>query len=137
MTKYVVGFLFDTLHRYVVLIKKNRPDWQKGKLNGVGGHIEDGETPLDAMIREFYEETGAHVSDWEQFCVMYNDDFECYAFKAFVDKFDVMTCTDEEIRLCPLHNIEPCLSNLHWLIPMALDGNSGGHNYCVSADITG
>ena len=55
---YVVGFLFNPDMTEVVLIKKNRPDWQKGLLNGVGGKIESGEDPITAMIREFKEETG-------------------------------------------------------------------------------
>lgn len=63
---YVVGFLFSTNKKEVVLIKKNRPDWQKGLLNGIGGHIED-ETPLEAMKREFLEETGLKIEYWKQF----------------------------------------------------------------------
>jgi 8-oxo-dGTP diphosphatase len=45
MNKYVVGFLFNSDTNKVCLIKKNRPQWQKGRLNGVGGHIEDGKAP--------------------------------------------------------------------------------------------
>jgi 8-oxo-dGTP diphosphatase len=45
MIKYVVGFLFNEGKTKVVLIKKNRPDWQKGYFNGVGGKIEGDETP--------------------------------------------------------------------------------------------
>ena len=36
--KYSVGFLFNPDETKVVLIKKNRHDWEKGLLNGVGGH---------------------------------------------------------------------------------------------------
>lgn len=55
-----------------LLIRKTHPEWQKGKLNGIGGKIEKKEkltsngivdhwlleTPFEAMIREFHEETG-------------------------------------------------------------------------------
>jgi hypothetical protein len=51
--RYVVGFLFDGLCQNVTLIKKTHPEWQKGKLNGVGGKIEPNETSTDAMRREF------------------------------------------------------------------------------------
>jgi len=54
---FVCGFLFDPTGTRVALIKKARPDWQKGKLNGVGGHIEKGESAIGAMMREFHEET--------------------------------------------------------------------------------
>jgi len=55
--RYVVGFLFSEDQSRVLLVWKNRPAWQNGKLNGVGGKIEAGETPLQAMEREFKEET--------------------------------------------------------------------------------
>lgn len=49
--EYVVGLLFDPHRKYICLIQKNRPDFQRGFLNGVGGKIENGEWPLQAMIR--------------------------------------------------------------------------------------
>lgn len=55
--RYVLGFMFDHEEKHVLLIWKNRPKWQAGKLNGIGGKIEAGETPLQAMEREFTEET--------------------------------------------------------------------------------
>jgi 8-oxo-dGTP pyrophosphatase MutT (NUDIX family) len=55
--RYVVGFLFSQDESKVLLVWKNRPAWQNGKLNGIGGKIEAGETPLQAMEREFKEET--------------------------------------------------------------------------------
>ena len=35
MKQYVVGFLFADHDQQVVLIRKLRPEWQAGKLNGV------------------------------------------------------------------------------------------------------
>ena len=63
--EYVCGFLFSPDRTRVLLIRKNRPAWQAGKLNGLGGKIEPGETPLEAMRREFREEAGAEVADWQ------------------------------------------------------------------------
>ena len=56
ITQYCLGFGY--YNDCVVLIKKERPKWQKGFLNGVGGKLEKNETALEAMIREFFEETG-------------------------------------------------------------------------------
>ena len=41
-----------------LLVLKNAPAWQVGKLNLPGGKIEEGESPLQAAIRELKEETG-------------------------------------------------------------------------------
>lgn len=71
-TGYVLGFAFSHTMRSVVLIEKLKPDWQAGKLNGVGGKIEPGENAYDAMAREFFEETGWAISygDWHLFEIM-------------------------------------------------------------------
>lgn len=142
MTRYVVGFMFNDTKDKVVLIRKNRPNWQKGKLNGVGGHIEekgyDFEDSIEAMIREFYEETGKQTKeeDWDFVGFMYNSDFECFVFRAFTSDFsDIRTCTDEEIVVCDVDKLDNCLSNLRWLIPMCLDMNPGGGEYEVKVHI--
>lgn len=44
--------------RVFVIQRKNRPEWQKGRLNFPGGHIEAGEDPVTAAVRELKEETG-------------------------------------------------------------------------------
>lgn len=54
--KYVVGFAIDGQN--ILLLKKNRgPEFLIGKLNGVGGKVEPGESFQEAMEREFIEET--------------------------------------------------------------------------------
>lgn len=68
---YVCGFMCSWDVQNFLLIRKTHPEWQKGKLNGIGGKIEKRipgydieygvpieETPFEAMIREFHEETG-------------------------------------------------------------------------------
>ena len=46
------------LNTRVLLVRKDRPKWQKGRYNLVGGKIEKGETPIEAAVRELKEETG-------------------------------------------------------------------------------
>ena len=55
---YVLGFVFNYSKNQVLLIEKQRPAWQMGRWNGIGGEIEEGETPYQAMVRESVEETG-------------------------------------------------------------------------------
>ena len=64
LIKYVVGLIFDASLENVILIKKNRPDWQIGKLNGIGGKVEPDETAEDAIVRECFEESDLMLSDW-------------------------------------------------------------------------
>lgn len=59
--KYVVGFAFDG--DQVLLIEKNRgPSFLIGKLNGVGGKVEEGESFIEAVEREFIEETACPIN---------------------------------------------------------------------------
>lgn len=82
MQEYVAGFAFDYALDEVLLVRKQRPQWQAGKLNAIGGKIEPGERPLDAMRREFTEETTLNVFDWEMFCVLRGDGFVVHFFAA-------------------------------------------------------
>lgn len=127
MQNYVLGFLFSEDKRSVVLIKKNKPDWQKGLLNGVGGKVQEGEDPYVAMVREFEEEAGVTIPDWEFFAFMGNDSFSVHCYKAFSDKFrEAKTMEEEQIQIHSTLAItavgyKDMIPNLRWLIPMALD----------------
>lgn len=122
MTDYVLGFLFDLKQKHVLLIKKNKPDWQKGKLNGVGGKIEI-ELPFDAMVREFKEETGIQYNNWREVCNMHGSDWNCRVFTGFSDLIWSYTNLTDEVLY--IHHIESlpanCLPSIHWLVPMCLD----------------
>lgn len=56
--KYVLVFL--KYKDEILLLNRDKPSWM-GCWNGVGGKIENGETPLSAAIRETKEETGINV----------------------------------------------------------------------------
>jgi 8-oxo-dGTP diphosphatase len=124
MTNYVLGFMFDSAKKNVVLIIKNRPNWQKGFLNGIGGHIEVGEDSFTAIAREFYEETDVQDNSWQPFVKMVGIDWTVYVFKAFSEKvYSCITKTDEEVAIRPVDQLKDLkvVPNLQWLIPMALD----------------
>lgn len=138
--EYVVGFLFDTSRTQVVLVKKNRPPWQAGKYNGVGGKIEPGESPAQAMRREFVEETGELRNDWELFCILGDSKFKVYFYRAFEVcwlRGKVSTKTDEQISVVPIHAVSQSNSipNLTWLIPMALSMENDAADSFVVAEI--
>lgn len=133
LVEYVVGFLFDRNHDYVVLIEKKRPGWMAGLLNGVGGGVEPGESPEDAMRREFKEETGVEQFIWRRFCTLktYNGErhLRCVvhylaAFASIKHLRNCRTTTDERIGVYRVEIVDnlamPVMHNLKWIIPMAL-----------------
>lgn len=64
MTAYTLGFIFGLTGDVALVRKRKGPGDQRNKLNGFGGKIEKGETPLACMIREFREEAGFDHWDW-------------------------------------------------------------------------
>ena len=122
MQEYACGFLFSSDRQRVLLIRKRRPTWQAGKLNGVGGKLEAGESPLDAMIREFREEAHLQIESWQQVLTLSGDDWRGHFFRAFGAIDDAIAVTDEKLEI---HRVEALPSdtipNLHWMIPLMVD----------------
>jgi len=134
---YVLGFAFNSDISQILLIRKNRPDWQKGKYNGVGGKIldsEKGKTSNVAMVREFEEETGlrTRLSQWT-ICAnlwgnghndMIDTDWymDVFAIKLSDGEFaQAISMTDELIMRFNVADLPMfhCISNLACLIPIA------------------
>ena len=126
---YVLGFLFDRELQNVVLIEKQKPDWQKGRYNGVGGKLEDGETLNAAMSREFHEEAGVLVAPeaWTQYATITGADGRHFAVHVFYaqDAQLWMSRTMEEERVivtdvkAVLQSEFKTLGNVPWLVAMA------------------
>ena len=131
--EYVLGFAFNTKKTHIVLIEKDRPEWQKGKLNGVGGKIDpEDNSPRTAMVREFKEETGiiTQENDWHNYSVMDcgNDimggESRLHIFRYFGD--DILNCKTQEseiIRVIPISMVYnfPLITKVNYMIPLALD----------------
>lgn len=126
--KMVVGFMFNAEATSVLLIQKQKPAWQKNKLNGLGGKVEVGESRLDAMIREFTEEAGITFYDWDPVISLHGEDWEVQVFAAKTDLIFQFRQMEKEklhhVMLKDLH-IYNRVSNLNWLIPLCLDNNDG------------
>lgn len=137
--RYVAGFAFNAAKDKVVLIRKNRPEWQAGKLNGVGGKIEDGDVDgYAAMCREFREETGVETmpDDWAYYLTLKSDFGYVQFFYAFDDRFmEAKTQSDEQVEIISVDFDlikQQSISNLMWLIAIALDENQP--KFFVTAD---
>jgi 8-oxo-dGTP diphosphatase len=132
--EYVVGLLFSEDRESVALVHKNRPEWQAGKWNGVGGKVELGERVEEAMRREFLEEAGVSLPSrewlvrWRQFATISGSEktpgevtFQVHYFLCFSDAIlNLETCTDEPVGLWPVDGLPETVTNLRWLVQMAL-----------------
>lgn len=124
--EYVLGFAFD-LGGNVALIRKTHPDWQAGRWNGVGGARNGMETPVEAMVREFEEETGVktHAVQWRKAGVMLGapGTWVCQVFtmhEALINR--VKTTTDEIVQLFNRKTLLeiPTIENVPALVELCL-----------------
>lgn len=143
MTEYVLGFAFThdyALFNRVMLIRKLKPDWQAGHLNGIGGKVEPGEDPHRAMAREFEEEAGLESmpSGWLKYAeLFFPGEAIVHVFSTWWDwkqfkKHRSMTAEQIEHyeiddRFFEKMKDQKALHNLHWLIPMGLAAWRSNH----------
>lgn len=138
MRQYVLGFQVSPKLDQILLIQKARPDWQAGRLNGIGGHVEPGETPIQAMVREFAEETpwGSEAEDWTHYAYM--DKRGEWAVSVFftvrhglgdhrtldeIQRWNAKPKVDEPLHVVLFQNllVLPCIANLPGLIGFIRD----------------
>lgn len=145
---YVVGFVTDDDHRAVLLVRKARPEWQAGLLNGIGGKVQHlpvrpqdtelrWESPLEAMRREFSEETGLSIDlDWTLRFELrpFNRDYKgnVLFWTATMEypelkKLEGHESNGEKLELWPvsrgghISRYSHAVPNLSWALPLALD----------------
>lgn len=134
MLEYVLGFYFSRRLSNVVLIKKDHPEWQVGKLNGVGGKVKEEElslnsdlAPIGAMQREFKEEAGVVVDNWIPYARIIGPDYTLWCFAAYGDAIPT-TAEREPVEFYSVEDITTstlfrtqrvAVENVPWLIEMA------------------
>lgn len=121
---YVLGLAFTPDGR-IALIRKNRPDWQRGKWNGIGGKVEPTEDSKTAMQREFVEETGVvtHPDWWSFRGRLYGKHWSVFVMSMTHECVrKAKTVTDERVRLLHANdqqiNGSTAIENLRCLIEL-------------------
>ena len=133
MKSYCLGFVFNRNLDKVYLIAKQAPAWQAGFWNCLGGKVEVGESPLEAMRREAVEEAGYSSDSWRYLGRMAGrndgaggeaegEEFECAVYFDRC-KFHTMlpaTTTAEEIVCAEVRTMpswqEKALKNVPFLV---------------------
>lgn len=131
MKLLTVGFVFNKNLNQVLLLHKQKPDWQVGKLNGCGGKVEDGEATITCVARECLEETCLNipVAEWV-LCATVEEAHEDGSGIKRVDFFAATYTGDtsdakrgdyEDIEWfnCDSPLPENAIQNLHFLVPLA------------------
>ena len=85
----------DTRGRYLLIEHQHTPFWEFPK-----GHLEPGESPADAAVREVYEETGYRVGNLRpagtlRYTSAEENAVEVALFRADVEGYDDTYQTDE------------------------------------------
>ena len=124
----VVGLAFDPTRNMVVMVhKQTGPQCVIGNWNGVGGKIDPGETPIQAMRREFREETGVDLSEdyWTQFAMLIAEHYDLFFFWAESDSvFSCRTMEKEPIKLWLARDLMQeanLMGNMRWMVPFIQD----------------
>ena len=96
---------------YFLMLYRNKKkvDINKGKWLGVGGHLEKGETPVDALYREIKEETGYTVKQHEYKGLIY------FNYDGYTEKMhlylvtevegELIECNEGELKYIPIERI--------------------------------
>lgn len=132
MKSYCVTFLWDFIGKHVALIQKNRPEWQAGKLNGIGGQIETNESPTVAARREFCEETGVEIPERCMRCFLVGSTYKheqmiyfyTARFDGLIGDLELHQTTDEKpdwYEYKEIRDSRIIIPNLQWLLPMSLE----------------
>lgn len=123
MKHYVLGLVFNKLKNKILLVEKNRPKWQAGRCNGIGGKIKDSDdSPLKAMERESIEETDVCFK-FEHCTTFICPGGTVFVFRAFstCEMIQFIQKEDEQLKIWSLNELPPNIDpDLKWIIPVCL-----------------
>lgn len=137
--KFVVGFVFDPSFQTVLMIRKKRPPWMNGLLNGIGGHVEENESYADAISREFGEEAGM-TPPLTPFLLLHRRDRDLQCFFAIGDLTKAASMTDERVEIVRVEDLatrNDIVIDTKWVLFMAREAaETSQTNFLMFYEIT-
>jgi 8-oxo-dGTP pyrophosphatase MutT (NUDIX family) len=89
MPKGSAVVIFDEEGRVLILLRPKTVRWGAGKWALPGGHIEEGENPIDAAVREVKEETTLAIPSPQQFHVSNNGEVVYFVSDSFTGEVEI------------------------------------------------
>jgi 8-oxo-dGTP diphosphatase len=126
MTNSTLGFIYTPDFQKVLLITKHSPERHRGKLNGLGGKSEPGESGEECISREVSEEAGLNipVQSWKKIGNLIWEEWqvEIYATVFSGSENNVQSLTEDEVAWYEVDHLpNNVITNLRWLIPLGID----------------
>ncbi len=139
MTKrYTVGFLFSTDLSRVLLIHKLTPEWQKGRVNGIGGKYEGEETAHECIVREMREEAAVETTNdhWQHVGRLHGEDWsvDILAARHEGSEDDAQSLEEQQVEWFSVAALPTnVIANVHWIVPLCVDVLQNGKIHFVDA----
>lgn len=125
-------FVFNQDLSKVLLLKKKRPAFHEGKINGLGGKNDPHESDYDCASRELFEESGLTIKPdtWQYYAHLHWTHWIVPVLAARYEgkESDARSLEEGEVDWYDVDCLpETCIPNLTWLIPMGKDVLSGAN----------
>ena len=109
LKKTVLCYL-EKNNQYLMLHRvKRKKDLNKGKWIGLGGHIEENESPDEALVREVYEESGLLINSFKRNGIIefVNDDYKelMYLYTSADFNGEIIECDEGILKWIPKNEI--------------------------------
>ncbi len=127
-----LSFLVHGGRVLLIRVPADKGAWA-GKLNGIGGHIEQGESAHDSASREILEETGLRTTQLQLCGTVLIDSghppgIALFVFVGGVETTDAIDSSEGELEWVPIDQMEtlPLVEDLTHLFPEAMQSLQTG-----------